>query len=104
MTSGGFSVISLRKKPKLMNNFTSNTGKLQIDEERAHRLDVRKPERAAPLSKAHIPPQGKVKFYNGASLVQYIKPKYSIKGKNSFGQRSAIKKFTKNSRRRLLYK
>ena len=87
-----------------MNNFTSNTEKLQIDEERAHRLDVRKPERGSSLSKAHIPPQGKVKFYNGGSILRYEKPKYPIKGKHSFGYRSGITKFSKNSRRRLLYK
>ena len=104
MQSGGFSVISLRKKPKLMNNFTSNTGKLQIDEERAQRLDVRKPQRLPSLSKAHIPPQGKVNFAIGGSFMEYKKPKYSIQGKNSRGQRSAIKGFSKNSRRRLLYK
>lgn len=60
--------------------------------------------RPAPLSKAHIPPRGMAKFYNGGSLIEYRKPKLTLMGKHVCGLRSSIATFSKNSRRRLMYK
>jgi hypothetical protein len=57
----------------------------------------------AALSKSHIPPRGSVKFYNGGSLIEYKKPKLPLQGRHVCGYRSAIKTFSRNSRRRLLY-
>lgn len=60
--------------------------------------------RPASLSYAHIPPNGTLTFYNGGSMIEYKKPKLTLTGKHVCGMRSSIATFTRNSRRRLMYK
>ncbi len=59
-----------------------------------------------PLSKAHIrpQPQWQVKFWLDGSRMTVEKPKLHYKGKHICGDRGEIVRFSKQSRRRLMYK
>lgn len=67
-----------------------------------------RPERGepgpGPLSNAHIRPQGSASYWVGGSKVKFSKPKIKTLGKHSCGIRGEIKKFTRASRLRLMYK
>ena len=91
-----------------MDNFTLQSPQFQPYSKPAGARDrVSGSARPATLSKAHNCPQTfdrKMKFYIDGSKVVVTRPHYRYQGKHTCGQRGAIKNFSWQSRRRLMYK
>lgn len=79
-------------------------GTVASQADRSFYREVKERPPSGVLSNAHILPQGRASFWIGGSKVKFSKPKPQLKGKHAYGIRGQVTKFTRASRRRLLYK